>query len=107
MPIRWGRTRCGWSCFTWTPRARPHPVALLDVTNSAANGLRDDHLIDFTAASPMLALADAAVAKEVQVLVTTVGDAGGFFDIDNVRVSAAVPEPAGLGAWVLAMAVAG
>lgn len=85
------------------------PVALLDVANNAASGLRDDHLIDFTAGSPLLALADAAVGKQVQVLVTTVGEAGGFFDFDNVRVSAAtsVPEPAGLGAWVLAMAVVG
>ena len=84
-----------------------HPVALLDVPNNAANGLRDDHLIDFTAASPILGLADAAVGKQVQVLVTTVGEAGGFFDIDNVRVSAAVPEPVGLAGVVLGTMVVG
>ncbi|HEY7117305.1 MAG TPA: PEP-CTERM sorting domain-containing protein [Tepidisphaeraceae bacterium] len=73
------------------------PVTLLDIPNDIANGLRDDHLKDFVTTSPILAAADPAVGKSIGVLLTTVGDAGGFFDMDNVTVTAGVPEPATLG----------
>jgi hypothetical protein len=84
-----------------------HAVTVRDVANSAANGLRDDHLIDFETNSGVLGLGDAAVGKAVGVLITTVGEAGGFFDFDNVRLAAAVPEPGVVGVVLAGMLAGG
>jgi hypothetical protein len=82
-----------------------HIVLQRDVFNDVATGLSANHFNDFSGTSPVLAAGDPAVGQPIGVLLTTIGDVGGFFDLDNVRVDA-VPEPAvlsviGLGAMGL------
>ncbi len=67
-------------------------VASTDVFNDAVAGLSATHFVDFSAISSPLAADAAALGKPIHVLLTTVGTPGGFFDLDNVRVTA-TPEP--------------
>lgn len=74
-----------------------HNFASTDIPNSTANALSPNLLKYFTAESD-LAAGDPAVGHQIGVLLTTVGDVGGFFDMDNVTLSAvAIPEPASIG----------
>ena len=75
-------------------------VAAADIFNDAAAGISATHLKDFAANSITLAAGSPAVGKPIGVLITTAGATGGFFDFDNVRVTA-VPEPATAGALAL------
>lgn len=67
-------------------------VASRDVFNGATTALSANHLLDFSAVSPTLLPSDPAVGQPIHVLLTTNGPVGGFFDLDNVRLTA-VPEP--------------
>ncbi|MCG3181028.1 MAG: hypothetical protein BIFFINMI_03395 [Phycisphaerae bacterium] len=70
-------------------------VAWTDIYNDSAAGLSGNHLYYFTADGGPLGATDPAVGQAVGILLTTFGDIGGYFDLDDVTV-AAVPEPASL-----------
>jgi hypothetical protein len=72
-------------------------VTWTDVIDDAATGLSANHLADFSAPfSSFLAADHPAVGKPIHVLLTSFGPEGGFFDLDDVRVTS-VPEPASCG----------
>lgn len=71
-------------------------VAWTDVVNDAVTGLSPNHLADFSATSPFLAADHPAAGKPIHILLESFGPVGGFFDLDNVRVTS-VPEPASCG----------
>ncbi len=80
-----------------------HFVASTDVLNDAATGLSANLLQDFTATSAALLADDPAVGQPIHVWFGAVGPAGGFFDVDNVRLTA-VPEPATCGLLLFGVA---
>jgi hypothetical protein len=71
-------------------------VTWTDVRNDAATGLSANHLVDFSATSAMLAGDHAAIGRPIHVYLGAIGPIGGFFDLDDVRVTE-VPEPASAG----------
>lgn len=71
-------------------------VTSVDIFNDAARGLSANHMLDFATPSFVVDGEDAAAGRKVGVLLTTIGPAGGYFNVSNVRVSA-VPEPATMG----------
>ena len=83
-----------------------HVLASTDVFKGA-NNLSPTHFNDFSATLPALAANDPAIGKAVGVSIISSSPAanpGGFFDLDNVRVTA-VPEPGCVGAAVVAGAL--
>lgn len=78
----------------------PVTVAATSVQYSAASFPTITELQDRQAASGVLGAGTAAVGKNIGVqIIATSGDGSGYWDLDNVRVSAsAVPEP---GTWAL------
>lgn len=72
--------------------------ASLTGANRADNGspVNQNNYLAFSATSPLLGAGDAAVGKQISVLISGTGPGGGEFNLDNVRVDA-VPEPASLG----------
>ena len=81
-----------------------HYLASTDVINSAATGLSATHLLDFSATTALLAANNAAVGSPLSISMISaspVANSGGFFDLDNVRVSSALPEPTSLSLVVI------
>lgn len=78
----------------------PVTVAGKTVTYTAAGFPNSIEFQDFQAVSSVLNSGDAAVGRNIGVqIVGTGGDGAGYWDVDNVRVSAStVPEP---GTWAL------
>jgi hypothetical protein len=74
-------------------------VSSIDIFNNAATGLSANHMLDFSTPEFVVGLDDVAAGRKVGVLLTTIGPAGGYFNVSNVRVSA-VPEPATVGVLV-------
>jgi hypothetical protein len=72
-----------------------HLVGSTDILNNGSSGLSANLLKYFTASTPVFGSSDPAVGNQVGVLLTTVGAVGGYFDLDNVTVTA-VPEPGSL-----------
>lgn len=71
-------------------------IAKTTVTYSAAGLPSTTHLTDFQVDLPSVQAGDAWAGKQIGVQVTSVyGDGNGYWDVDNVRVSA-VPEPQSL-----------
>ena len=62
-------------------------------------GVRDDQLIDFSTSLPAVQTSDAWAGRPIGILINP-GGSGGFWDLDNVRLTAA-PEPATLGLVLL------
>lgn len=81
--------------YTGTDLQR-HLVTSQDIFNDTATALSATHLADFSTTSSFLAPDDAAINQPIGVLLTTTGPAGGFFDMDNVRLTTVVPEPTSL-----------
>jgi hypothetical protein len=82
----------------YTDAGGRHVLASRDVVNDALTGLSATHLLDFSAITAALAANDPAVGKPIGIAMTTMSpdaNPGGFFDLDNVRVTA-VPEPASI-----------
>ena len=73
-------------------------VTSIDVFNDAATGLSANHMLDFSTPEFVVG-AGVPAGRQVGVLLTTIGPAGGYFNVSNVRVSA-VPEPASIGVLV-------
>lgn len=78
----------------------PVTVAASTVTYSKAGFPTSTVLLDQQAVSGVLQAGDASVGKNIGIqIVGTSGDGAGYWDLDNVRVTAsAVPEP---GMWAL------
>jgi hypothetical protein len=68
-------------------------VTSVDIFNNASTGLSANHMLDFSTPEFVVGANDAAAGRKVGILLTTIGPAGGYFNVSNVRV-AAVPEPA-------------
>ncbi len=81
------------------------------------NGLSSTQLQDFTAVLPTVRAEDAWAGKTIGVAIRAAGKAGGFWDLDNVRVEESMPvlipmenasfeapavDPNGFGAWPFA-----
>jgi hypothetical protein len=80
----------------YTDATGRHVLASRDVVNDALTGLSATHLIDFSAITPIVVANDPSIGHGIGIAMTTtspVANSGGFFDLDNVRVTA-VPEPA-------------
>ena len=75
-------------------------VASTDILNDAATGLSANLLKTFDT-SAVLDLSSPAIGRDVGVLITTIGQPDGFFDIDAVSVSF-IPEPTSLALMTLA-----
>ena len=74
------------------PNARRILVTSVDIVNDPNTGLSSTVVKNFTASTAGPLGADhPAVGKPVGVLLTTIGQLGGFFDIDNVVVDAGCP----------------
>jgi hypothetical protein len=52
---------------------------------------------DYSFTTPILAAGDPAVGKQINIIIDPLDNGGGQFDIDNVRLTSDVPEPAMLG----------
>jgi hypothetical protein len=72
-------------------------TVLNGILTGAGAGLNQQALIDFSATSGVLGAADPAVGKQINVNFATLDNGGGQFDLDNVRLTADVPEPGTLG----------
>lgn len=79
----------------------PHPVASLDVFNDVAAGLSDSQLKRFEFTTGPVGENDPWNGRPIGIRFSTIGAPGGFFDMDDVRLSA-VPEPASAGLLSLA-----
>jgi hypothetical protein len=80
--------------------ATGNPITLgaKEVTNTNSTGVLS-HLTDYTLDIPAVAAGDAWAGKNIGVeLLQTAGsgNSGGYWDIDNVRLTSAVPEPGSL-----------
>jgi hypothetical protein len=82
-------------------------VGLTDVLYSAAVFPDINHLVDFSVNVPTVQATDAWASQNIGIAieVMTPGGAGvTYWDVDNVRLVAAVPEPTALGLFGLATA---
>lgn len=70
-------------------------IASTDIANDIGNALSPNTLSYFSANSGPLAPEHPAIGRSVGILLTTVGNYGGFFDMDDVSVNY-VPEPASM-----------
>jgi hypothetical protein len=71
-------------------------VTSIDIFNNPATSLSANHMLDFSTPEFVVGGGHPAGGRPVGVLLTTIGPAGGYFNVGNVRVSA-VPEPASIG----------
>lgn len=78
----------------FAPPIDPQSAFYIDIDNLQVP------LFDFTAITQVLGTGDAAIGNEIQILIRQVGQGGGAFNIDNVRLNDssinAIPEPASL-----------
>jgi hypothetical protein len=69
-------------------------VGAQEITNTNSTGVLS-HLTDYTLDIPTVAAGDAWAGQNIGVELLQTGNSGGYWDIDNVRLSA-VPEPGSL-----------
>jgi len=73
-------------------------VAMTPVTYTSAAFPSSTHFIDFQVNVPAVQAGDAWAGKNIGIqLLSAYGTGPGYWDIDNVRLTSAVPEPASLG----------
>ncbi len=80
----------------YTDPGGQHLVAQTIVQNDAAHNLSATQFTDFSGISTVLAANSPAIGHQITAQFSTIGAGGSEFDVDNIRVSSAVPEPASL-----------
>jgi len=72
-------------------------VAATPITYTPANFPTTTHLIDYSVDVPEVQPGDAWAGQHIGIqLLSTFGTGAGYWDVDNVRLSSQVPEPASL-----------